>query len=64
VAAIAALIVATHVIGKNPSPEAIEARLRQTARDLGAPGRDNRYGWGLVDAAAAINPAIPPPTGY
>jgi serine protease len=64
VSAIAALIVATHVMGKNPSPEAIEARLRQTARDLGAPGRDNRYGWGLVDAAAAINPAIPPPTGY
>jgi serine protease len=60
VSAIAALIIATGVIGKHPTPDAVLARLIQTARDLGPPGRDNRYGWGLVDAAAAINPAVPP----
>jgi serine protease len=59
VSAIAALIVATGVIGQNPKPQAIEARIKQTARDLGAVGPDTRYGHGLVDAAAAINPDIP-----
>ena len=39
--------------GRDPSPDAIEARLKATARDLGAPGPDNLYGAGLVDAAAA-----------
>jgi serine protease len=61
VSAIAALIIATGVIGKNPKPQAIEARLKQTARDLGPPGVDRRYGSGLVDAFAAINPAFPNP---
>jgi serine protease len=59
VAAIAALVIATGVIGKHPKPQAIEARLKQTARDLGPPGVDHRYGAGLVDAFAAINPAVP-----
>jgi hypothetical protein len=31
-----------------PSPRAIATRLVRTARDLGAPGYDQRYGWGLV----------------
>jgi serine protease len=60
VSAIAALIVATKVLGPDPKPQAIEARIKQTARDLGPPGPDRRYGYGLVDAAAAINPGIPP----
>jgi serine protease len=55
VAATAALVVASGVLGANPSPAAIEARLEQTARDLGPPGRDTRYGWGLVDAARATS---------
>ena len=29
--------------------------LTATARDLGRPGPDERYGWGLVDAAAATS---------
>ena len=62
VSAIAALIIATGVIGKHPKPEAVEARLKQTARDLGPPGFDRRYGAGLVDAFAAINPLIPTTT--
>jgi serine protease len=66
VSAIAALIIATGVIGKHPKPQAIEARIKATARDLGPPGVDRRYGAGLVDAYAAINPAFPgtpPATG-
>jgi serine protease len=49
----AALVIASGVLGPDPTPAAIEARLKATARDLGAPGPDNRYGAGLVDAAAA-----------
>jgi serine protease len=56
VSATAALVVASGVLGPDPSPEAIEHRLESTARDLGAPGYDGRYGWGLVDAAAATAP--------
>jgi serine protease len=64
VSAIAALIIATGVIGKHPKPQAVEARIKATARDLGPPGVDRRYGAGLVDAYQAINPAfpsVPPP---
>jgi serine protease len=48
-----ALLLATGALGPNPAPEAILSRLEQTARDLGAPGYDSTYGWGLVDATAA-----------
>jgi serine protease len=59
VSATAALIVASGLLGPNPTPGQIEHRLEQTAHDLGAPGRDPHYGWGLIDAAAATDPAIP-----
>jgi serine protease len=59
VAAAAALVIATKVIGAHPTPGAIEERLKSTARDLGAPGSDTRYGAGLLNAAAATAP----PTG-
>jgi len=36
------------------SPAAIEALLEQFAVDLGAPGRDNSFGFGLIDARAAL----------
>lgn len=52
-----ALILATRRLGRRPSPARVERRLEQTARDLGPPGYDRRYGWGLIDAAAAIDPA-------
>jgi serine protease len=61
VSAVAALIVATGVLGPHPSADAIEQRIEQTARDLGPPGVDSRYGWGLVNAAAAISPDAPTP---
>jgi serine protease len=53
VSASAALVVASRVLGLDPAPAEIEARLEQTAHDLGASGYDERYGWGLLDAAAA-----------
>jgi serine protease len=61
VSAIAALIIATGVIGKHPKPQAVEARIKATVRDLGPPGVDRRYGAGLVDAYQAINPAFQAP---
>jgi serine protease len=36
------------------SPAAVEAALEQTAIDLGASGRDDTFGFGLVDARAAM----------
>ncbi len=53
VSAIAALIIASRVLGPRPSPAALQKRLEATARDLGPAGYDRRYGYGLVDAAAA-----------
>jgi len=56
VSAIAALLIATRRLGEHPSPSLVEDRIEQTARDLGKPGYDSRYGWGLVSAAAALGP--------
>ena len=58
VSATAALVIASGVLGADPSPNAIERRLEQTARDLGAPGHDSHYGAGLIDAARATDPAV------
>jgi serine protease len=60
VAATAALIIATGSAGPHPTPKQIERHMEQTARDLGPKGYDRRYGWGLLDAAAAT---APPSTG-
>jgi serine protease len=54
VAGIAALIIATHKLGDHPTPNAVESQIKATARDLGQPGLDSRYGSGLVDAARAL----------
>jgi serine protease len=59
VSATAALVIASGVLGANPTPEALEQRLETTARDLGPPGYDTRYGYGLINAAAATDPAVP-----
>jgi len=53
----AALIIGSGVLGPNPSPDAVEQRIKSTARDLGSPGYDIVYGYGLLDAAAATTPA-------
>ena len=36
------------------SDRQIREALERTARDLGPAGRDNEYGWGLIDASAAL----------
>ena len=56
VSAAAALIVGEKLLGPNPPPEAITAQLERTARDLGKPGFDNLYGYGLLNASAATAP--------
>jgi serine protease len=53
VTATAALIIASGVLGRHPTPAQITARLRATARKLGGGGDERLYGAGLVDAAAA-----------
>ena len=64
VSGVAALVIASKVLGAHPTPAAIEAHLERTARDLGAPGPDRFYGAGLVDATAATAPlAAPTPSG-
>lgn len=50
VAGVAALLYSQGIT----SPRAIEAALKRTARDLGTPGRDDEYGFGLIDARAAL----------
>ena len=59
VSGVAALALAARVLGRNPSPAALEAHLEATATDLGPPGRDDRYGAGRVDATAATAPGGP-----
>jgi serine protease len=59
VSATAALIIASGVIGRHPTPAQIVARLRATARKLGGGGDEALYGAGLVDAAAATAPGGP-----
>jgi serine protease len=50
VAGIAALLYSQGIT----KPAAIEAVIKATARDLGAPGRDNEYGYGLIQPRAAL----------
>jgi serine protease len=54
VSGLAALIIATHRLGRHPSPAAVEELIERTATDAGPPGFDPRYGHGLVNAAAAL----------
>ena len=54
VAGVAALLIAQGVRG----PENIRRILHDTAMDLGTPGYDDVYGWGLVNAHAAVNGAL------
>ncbi|HUR86193.1 MAG TPA: S8 family serine peptidase [Solirubrobacteraceae bacterium] len=56
VTGVAALVIASGVIGKNPAPGEIERHIEATARDLGVPGRDRFYGAGILDASAATAP--------
>jgi serine protease len=59
VAATAALIIASGVLGQHPTPAQLTARMRATARKLGGGGDERLYGAGLLDAAAATAPGGP-----
>jgi serine protease len=64
VAGVAALIIAK---AGNIGPDSVRAILQNTAQDLGTTGRDNYYGYGMVDANAAlsaINPDNPPVAAF
>ena len=51
VAAIAALVIAE---GKATTIGAVRKAIESTAKDLGAAGWDNKFGWGLVNAYQAV----------
>ncbi len=55
VAGVAALMINAGISG----PDAIRDALQETAIDLGTPGRDWLYGYGLVDATAAVGGTTP-----
>jgi serine protease len=63
VSGVAAMVVASRVLGANPKPAAIECQLRGTARfkpgELGQTYDPNLFGSGLVDAAAAVTARAP-----
>jgi serine protease len=58
VAATAALVIASGVLGRTPSADQVVCRIEHTARELGIPGPNRIYGHGLVDAAAATSPLV------
>ncbi len=63
VAATAALIIASRVLGRHPTPAQIKARLIATATPLGGPSDSHLYGAGLLNAAAATAPGGPGAVG-
>jgi serine protease len=56
VSGVAALLIADGVTG----PDQVREALQSTAEDKGAPGWDSYYGWGIVDAYAALGYAFAP----
>jgi serine protease len=56
VSGVAAMVLASGLLGANPTPSQVLVHLQLTARDLGTLGEDNEYGSGLIDAAAATTP--------
>jgi subtilisin family serine protease len=55
--------VAALLLERNPAlkPDELRAILVKTARDLGAPGRDDLFGAGEADAYAAVSAVVPAP---
>ena len=60
VAAAAAMVIASGVVGPHPTPDQILARLEQTAEPLGSGTPNSDYGYGLVNLGAAT--ALPSTT--
>ncbi len=63
VAGVAAMVIASGVIGRHPRPDQILARLEATAQPLGGSKPNPNYGYGLIDAGAATSPGPPQPAG-
>jgi serine protease len=59
VAATAALVISSRILGPNPQPASVRWRLEQTARPLGGAADSSDYGHGLVDAATATTAGGP-----
>ncbi|HEX7005187.1 MAG TPA: S8 family serine peptidase [Trueperaceae bacterium] len=57
VAAAAALVLS---VDRTLSPFQVSAILAETSVDLGSPGRDDEFGYGRIDAAAAVRAAADP----
>jgi serine protease len=55
VAAAAALVIASRVIGRHPSPDQVLSRLEATAQPLGGAKPNSNYGHGLLDVGAATS---------
>jgi len=55
--------IAALLLERNPAlkPDEVRATLMKTARDLGAPGRDDLFGAGEADAYAAVTAAVAAP---
>lgn len=64
VSATAALVIASGVIGRHPSPTRLLARLEQTATPLGGARPNPAYGYGIINAenATSRHPVISPVT--
>jgi serine protease len=64
VAAAAAMVIASGVLGKHPTPAQILDRLEATAHALGNGQPNNAYGYGLLNVGAATNRGgrLTPPT--
>jgi subtilisin family serine protease len=46
------------LLGMGHSPESAVERLVATSTDLGPPGRDDSFGYGLIDVAEAVGPSV------
>ncbi len=55
-AGVAALVLS---INPNLTADEVDAIVRGTCMDLGLPGYEEEYGWGLVNAFAAVSAAMP-----
>jgi serine protease len=60
VAAGAAMVIASGVLGPKPTPDQVLTQLEHTAQPLGSPTPNNMFGFGLIDLGAATTPPAPP----